>query len=430
VPKTKTAVADAYPYAMTFTPLHRSLGLPPSTLTDEILNAAVAAGVAETDDLDWKSELPPVKGIPQTDVPKDIAAMANSGGGMIIYGMQEDQKAATGRKDTGEFGEGHERAFRSAAITAITPPVFGLEIYRLGTNPRAVAVVVPASVDGPHLIYKNDYFGAPIRNNADTVWMKERQIEAVYRARFDEQRRSNEAIDSLYTEASAGRDSVNRAWLIAVAHPRIPGTLARSTRDEAQQIFKAATAITLKYSNRSGIHPIENVDHLNPRPGLRRWIAPNTATNGGSRWREAWAAVHHDGSVTLAAAVGGHRKSSGDNFDGGQVESRAIEGAVADFTALVRATAAALHHGEYEVRVGLEWTGEQPLSVLTVDGHGYAYDGVSTPLSAYTPVRSTINAAAPDAEFHQQVYELGQDCVNQGGITHLHVIAEPEPPEA
>lgn len=61
--------AVAYACAVTFTPLHRSLGLPPSTLTDEILDAAVAAGVAETDDLDWKSELPPVKGIPQGRAP-------------------------------------------------------------------------------------------------------------------------------------------------------------------------------------------------------------------------------------------------------------------------------------------------------------------------------------------------------------------------
>ena len=146
---------------MDFTPLHRGLGLPPSILTDEILDAAVAADVAETDDLDWKSELPPVKGLSQTDVPKDIAAMANSGGGMIVYGVEENQKVATVRKDTGEFTEVHERALRSAAITAITPPVFGLEIHRLGSNPRAVAVIVPASVDGPHLIYRGEYFGAP-----------------------------------------------------------------------------------------------------------------------------------------------------------------------------------------------------------------------------------------------------------------------------
>lgn len=414
---------------MTFTPLHRSLGLPPSTLTDEILDAAVAAGITETDDLDWKSELPAVKGLPQGEVPKDVAAMANSGGGMIVYGVDEDQKAATGRKDTGDFTEGHERAFRSAAITAITPPVFGLEIYRLGDGPRAVAVVVPASVDGPHLIYRNEYFGAPIRNNADTVWMKERQIEAMYRARFDEQRRSIEAIDSLYAETAAGHGSANRAWLIAVGHPRTPGALTRPTRDEAREIFKHAAEITRSYSNHNGVRPFENVDYTNPRPGLRRWIAPNTAISDVSRWREAWAGAHHDGSVTLAAAVGGHRKGADDHFEGWEVEGRVIEAAVADFAALVRASAVALHHAEYEVCVGIQWTGEQSLRVLTVDAMGYTYDGVSTPLLAYTPVRSTINAAAPGAEFHRQVYELAQDCVNQGGITYLHVITDPESAE-
>ena len=415
---------------MDFTPLHRGLGLPPSILTDEILDAAVAAGVVETDDLDWKSELPPVKGLPQTDVPKDIAAMANSGGGMIVYGVEESQKVATVRKDAGEFTEVHERALRSAAITAVTPPVFGLEIHRLGGNPRAVAVIVPASVDGPHLIYRGEYFGAPIRNNADTVWMKERQIEAMYRARFDERRRATEAMDVLYAEAAAGRDSANRAWLIAVAHPRIPGTLVRPTREEAQAIFAQAEKIALSYSNRNGMHPLQNVDRFNPRPGLRRWVAPNNAIGDGSRWREAWASVHHDGSVTLAAAVGGHRRSSDGNLDGREVEARVIEAGIADFTALVRATATALYYGEYDVCVGVVWTGEQPLCVLTVDGMGYTYDGASTPLPTFTPVRSTINAAAAETEFHRQVHQLAQDCVNQGGITHLHVIADPDQAEA
>lgn len=414
---------------MTFTPLHRILGLPPSPLTDEIIDQAVAAAVMETDDLDWKSELPPAKGLKEGDYPKDVAAMANNGGGMIVYGVEEDQKAATGRKDTGELKEGHERALRSIAITAITPPVFGLEIRQLGEKTRAVAVMVPASVDGPHLVYRNEYFGAPIRNDADTVWMKERQIEAMYRARFDEQRRSNEAIESLYAEAAAGRDTAKRAWLIAVAHPRIPGTLVRPTAEQSRKIFEQAGVTTFSYSHRNGFRPFESVDLLNQRPGLRRWVAPNTATSDSSRWREAWAAVHHDGSVTVIAAVGGHRKSSDGYFEGGEVEARAVEGAVADFTALVRTTAAALHHGEYDCRVGIEWTGQKPLTLLTVDNTGYTYDGVSTPLSAYTPVGVTIDAGSSDAEFHQQVYRLAEDCVNQGGITYLHVITKPEQAE-
>ncbi|WP_165609060.1 helix-turn-helix domain-containing protein [Mycolicibacterium fortuitum] len=381
----------------------------------------------ESDDLDWKSELPPQSGLAQTDVPKDIAAMANSGGGMIVYGVTEDQKAATGRQDTGDFTEDHERTYRRVAITAITPPVFGLQVHRLGTDTRAVAVAVPASVDGPHLIYKNDYFGAPVRNHADTEWMKERQIEAMYRARFDEQRRSTEAIDALYAEAAAGRDTANRAWLVAVAHPRIPGALARPTREEAVKVFQQALATSLVYCDSSCVHPLERVVLNNPRPGLRRWVAPSTAE---MPWRESWVSAHHDGSVTLVTAVGGQMKFDGSYFEGRQVQGRVVEAAVADFTALIRAAAAALGHGEYDVRVGIEWAGEQSLAVLTVDASGWTYDGVSTPLSSYTPVRSTINAAGSDAEFHRQVYELAQDCVNQGGITYMHGIKQPPKDDA
>ncbi|MGX5186174.1 AlbA family DNA-binding domain-containing protein [Streptomyces avermitilis] len=77
--------------------------------------------MTETSDLDWKTELPPAKGLSQTDFPKDVAAMANSGGGVIIFGVRESQKAATERVDAGEFTEVYERLLRSVAITAISP---------------------------------------------------------------------------------------------------------------------------------------------------------------------------------------------------------------------------------------------------------------------------------------------------------------------
>lgn len=418
----------SHPYAgnMSFTALHRSLGVAPGPLTDGLLDSAVAAGISEANDLDWKAELPPAKGLPQTDFPKDVAAMANSGGGIIVYGVRESQKAATERVDAGACDEAYERSLRSAAITAITPPVFGLNVHRIGVEGnRAVAVEVPASIDGPHLIYKGDYFAAPVRNDSDTVWMKERQIEAMYKARFEERRHGTKALDSLYREAAAGRDSDQRAWLIAVAHPRIPRLRDRLTREDARAVLTKTGGLALTYAGRGGIHPLESVDCDNPRPGLRRWVAVNTATGERSVWKEAWISIHHDGSATVAAAVGGHRMSSDGHFDGWQVESVAIECAVADLMALVRTTAEATDNDEYDLRLGIEWTGEQPLIILTKDNMGYTYDGVSVPLHSYTPVETTVNAAEPALDYYWHAHDLALDCVNQGGISNVHMIQPP-----
>lgn len=411
---------------MTFTALHRLLGRPPGDLTDELLDDAVAAGLAETDDLDWKSVLPPIKGLTQTDFPKDVAAMANAGGGILVYGVEEDQKKATSRRDVGDFDERYERALRAAAISAISPPVFGLGVHRLGEPPsRALVMEVPATVDGPHLIYRNDLFGAPIRNDADTAWMKEREIEVMYRARFDARRHATEALDSLYDEAATGRDTRARAWFIAVAHPRIPLTpTTRPSRDDAREVFRTAEDHALFYANPDGVHPLASVDRRNPRPGLRRWNAVNTVTNDALRWKEAWVAIHHDGSVTLAAAIGGHHPHN-QARPGGRVDSTSVECAVADFLGTIRAVQEHVGISEYEVRVGIEWTGKGPLIIHTVR-NGHAHDGASIPLARYTPVTATVLADAENLDFYWQVHDLAEDCINQGGITGVQLIKPPE----
>lgn len=412
---------------MDFTALHRILGLAPGPITDEMIGAAVADGISEAADLDWKSELPPIKALPQSDFPKDIAAMANSGGGIIVYGITEDQKAATDRRDVGELTETHERALRSAAVTAISPPVFGLDIQRIGTTGnQVVAIVVDASVDGPHLIYRGEYFGAPIRNDADTVWMKERQIELMYRARFDERRNSAEALDALYAEQAAGKETDNRAWLVAVAHPRLSTPIGtRPTKNDAISMFREARGFANAYASSAGDHPLEATDVFEPRPGLRRWIARSAVHGGFNKWPGTRASIHHNGSVALTAAIGGARNSRA-QLGGDHIFAEDLESAVADFMALIRAANLQLGTNEYDVQVGIEWGGGTPLVVQTVDPMNNPIANALS-LAQYTPVTSTIRAETDDADYHQQVRTLAEDCINQGGITELRVIQDAKP---
>jgi hypothetical protein len=232
--------------------------------------------------------------------------------------------------------------------------------------------------------------------------MKERQIEAMYRARFDERRHATQALDALFTEASAGRNTGKRAWLTAVAHPRIPRFRDRITRDEARAVLSKTESLALTYAGSSGIHPVESVDRSNPRPGLRRWVAVNTATGERSGLKESWMSVHNDGSVTLATAIGGHRRSGDAYYEGWQLQSSAI----ADVMGLIRATAEATndpHHGQPRVR-------RQPCI---------------NPFAPLHPVETTVNATEPALDFHWHVHDLAQDCVNQGGISNVLMIRRP-----
>lgn len=410
--------------------MHRLLGRPPSALTDEMLTAAVALQLAESDDLDWKTQLPAEKDLAHSDTVKDIAAMANSGGGLIVFGVDENQKKASQRTDAGEVTESYERTLRRVAVSGIHPPVFGLEVFRLGVEPtRALAVVVPASIDVPHLLYRGDYFGAPIRNNADTEWMRERHLESLYRARLDERMRSQGALIDLYDEVAAGRDTGSRAWLIGVARPRVQLIGRRMSREQAREIFSKGRGLALVFAGRGGIHPLESVDRLNPRIGLRRWIAANTATADRERWKESWVSIHDDGSVTVASSAGGHPASSHDYLPGHKLSSSHLECCVADLMGLLRQTSVSLGTADYEVRIGIEWAGNEPLIIQTVDTHGSPYDLGSIPLPHYTPVTTSIRNDVDSVTYLDQVRELATDVINQGGVQHLQVMSRPDTTE-
>ncbi|WP_150460426.1 AlbA family DNA-binding domain-containing protein [Nesterenkonia ebinurensis] len=410
----------------TFTALHRALGLPPSPITSKLLDAAVEAGVAETDDLDWKRELPQTKGLADTDLPKDIAAMANSGGGIIVYGAAERQKCAAERVNVDVFTEGQERTLRAAAYSAIVPPVMNLKIHRLDeSEPRAVVIEVPPSAEGPHLILKNQYFGAPLRNDADTEWMKERQIEHAYRARFEERRHSAQALAALYDEAAVGRGE-DRAWLIAAARPRMPFVGKSMDRSDASQLIQRAFSVVQNWISGQAPHPMMETSWPSPRPGLRRW----TVSSDGSRrsWQDTQVGLLHDGSVLLTTSLGGAPgRSMDDLMEPHQITGSLIELGVADHMALVWSVAE--HYGldEYDVCVGIEWGGSELLEFWTSDNTNFLTGDLGTPVHRYTPVEITASPKTTVQDFHAQVYELVQLCINQGGLSRLRLMHEPAP---
>ena len=260
--------------AVTFTSLHRALGAKPGPLADAMIDQAVAGHVAESSDLDWKRSLPPAKGLATTDFPKDVAAMANSGGGMIVYGVSDDDGAAGARFDA-VLSERHETALRQAAATAISPPIIGLRITRLGEGPpRAVVVEVSASVQSPHVVNEAHKFGVPARNGPDTVWLKEPDIARMYRSRFETERESADALRGLYDDQmSVGSGTYPQ--LVGVVRPRqFSSSHARRSREGADAVRRRGWAATGALVLDGAPNASIRILLTNPlKRGLRRWVS-------------------------------------------------------------------------------------------------------------------------------------------------------------
>lgn len=409
------------------TPLHRALGERPGPLTDQMINDAVHQGITESDEIDWKKGLPPEKEFRDSDIVKDIAAFANASGGLIVFGVTETGKAADGRHDAGELTEGYERTIRQVSMTAITPPVFGVQAIAIPTTTeRAVALLIPASPDGPHLVYRNDQFAAPLRVGADTHLMREREIESAYRARFDGERRGEEALLQIYYDIAAAADSSDRAVLVGAARPRTRGL--RSERLESVvATVSHAQLVTRWWLGGLEYSPLEYVEMYRARPALGgQYLPPKDRGDV----RESHAVILDDGSIGLAWRAGGHeRDKTGKPYDLHQIPTYAVDAFAAALVALVHAVASEYPSGDYEIVLGVE----APMPTEFHEPKAAPPYGVHRSFSGgFRTVRATVDPSVTDEQFIRAAIDLATSALNQVGVkkpTNLDTMLPPRPRE-
>ena len=439
---------------MSFTPLHRALGRQPDEpLDSDMLDEAIREGVAESADLDWKKTIYSAKGITQGDFPKDVAAMANSGGGLIVCGVEEEAHTGRAKARCGidEVSDEDERAVRSAAVTAISPPVFGLRLTRIGVAPsRALVIEVPASMETPHMVFRNDLFGAPIRNGASTAWMQEPQIERLYRARFNERRNADEGVERLWRDAASWYAADDRPYAVGVARPQTPHSTFRRDERAARRICEQAGMLAQAVA--PSIHPFYQFDWLAQRnerlnawrPALRQWRARILR----DQWQQASAAIHDDDTVVLVQAVGG---ASGADLSGAEwklkpceVFTSVAEGFARDLLCLAEA-AAPDRPWQCDVLTGFVFTGtEQPRAVMPQPSFGtrvsrtYSADQMKA-ADAVTPDTDAVHDIPGFVErfrssfflgfgldsLRSQVYDLARDLVNMLGCEEVRSFEPP-----
>lgn len=167
---------------------------------------------------------------------------------------------------------------------------------------------------------------------------------------------------------------------------------------------------------------------------MLQWAAVTvgvSATAASTGFREAWAEIHHDGTVTLAAVMGrGPGATSDERLGPGEVDARRIEAFVADLFGLVRSSSD-LVLGEFELRIGLEPAIEGSRRFLR-RSWASGYDRSSTQeFHRFISVNTTVATDVSIEALHEQVKEVALDVLSQSGLQDLVLIRNsPESPLA
>ena len=367
--------------------------------------------------------------------------MANTRGGLIVFGMAEERgTGAATAIDPVDVEEGVQRRLRALAASNIHPFVSGLSFVPVeapNTSGRGLLVLlVPQSVDAPHVIGQQSRVGIPYRDGPETAWMRERDLENAYRERFARRAGEQARLGEEIRDVRERIDLVQGTWVVASAVSRTPMPAVHRTpgRDEITAMLLTALGTGTRIIPGDDARPpvIRNLDSSgarNPRVGLRRWIAhPPTDGSFDALTRYTHVEIHDDGTATLAVQAEGWYEPV--ITGAAHLPKSIVESFCADLVALVDAVG---RRGGSPMRYGIEIDvirRDVAEPIVVVDqfrvGHimtaSLEVPGGSRQVRTFRSVISELAVPAEDDDLREAARRLAHDVLGQFGIERLRLL--------
>lgn len=217
--------------------LEAILGATLDALTPAHIRSLVEARLQEDFDLDFKRDLYGRSDDDKRKLATDVAAMANSAGGVIILGVEEDDHAQA-VKAPGVAVSDTEISRIYQVVASQVAPHSQLDVISMieetpnekGESTGFLVIAVPRSPAAPHAVPVNNGLRYPRRNGTTTRYLTEPEVATAYRDRLallqDQQNRAvqieQEAIDRL--------DTSETPWIVVSLVPDLPGDVVLSHR--------------------------------------------------------------------------------------------------------------------------------------------------------------------------------------------------------
>lgn len=417
-----------------WTRLHEHLGCPPGPVNFAMIRQCVAHQLGEADDLDWKEYLPNERDPrASSEFAKDVAAMANTRGGLIIYGVADKPVTWKGIRKEDANPEQYAQWVRNL----VQPYLAGLELYVLEGDDGTEAVLVidiPASELAPHSVAfdhtsdraKTQFASVtPYRDGPHTAWMAEHQIARAYADRFTLGSQWQGTFDELYGWLSgtlACRCEPGHAWLLTLARPTrpIPRSAPKLSREDAKGIVDEACKHPLLPP--SSAFALAYLDGYNSYVGvgLNCWVITNEAPDR-TVPRHAYVELHHDGSVAFAVDVIQEtiREPVSPELlaTTSVVNVDVVERAFADLETLILVASRVFRiDSPIRLRSGIVSAPEMPLQCAIRDWGSYVISPSSRRLSRVRLVDVELPAGATDSMAKAMAAELAAGMLNQFGL--------------
>ncbi|MEP7247901.1 MAG: ATP-binding protein [Gammaproteobacteria bacterium] len=268
-------------------------------LTDLHIRSLVANSVAEAFDLDFKQELYRNTDADRRSLAGDVAAMANTAGGVLILGLQEDEQAVAKDAPGVDLSDAEQQRMRQIVASLVAPmPMFDIiTVPDVGSTTHGYYVIaIPRSPSAPHAVLVNDGLRYPKRNGSTTRYLSEPEVAAAYRDRLAGVEAQTGRIALVEADASARIDLDMDTWVMVTMVPDLAGSL--DITYALQQEFQAQTVGQSTLDIVGGGY----TTFQRTRVGSRRLLADG-GSHGSTKATWASADYHSDGSGAYSHAL-------------------------------------------------------------------------------------------------------------------------------
>ena len=282
-----------------FPRLSSVFGVELADLDASAVQSAIQRGEVEDLDLDWKEADYPRN--ENFEIAKDVAALANTRGGVIIIGVREDSSGRAMEATPFKVPPKASERVSQALGSKVSPLLHEVEVREIpaGDGLGYLLISVPLSSDAPHAVRDkpDGPLHYPIRLGRTTHYLSEYEVAARYRDRQASAAESIDRLDTIYDEGVSRIALFLAPWLAVSLVPRVKGERgAGSVALAAEQGFLQRWPSELPPGAQTCFREQETM----LVPGIRRAIATQTNPYNGMS-RRPHAELHYDGGGFAAS---------------------------------------------------------------------------------------------------------------------------------